>query len=197
MGEKLLALDPKRHRFVEEYRVDWNATQAAIRAGYAPRSARQHASDLLTKHDIQEALAEVMAEESARCQVKADAILAETSNLAFVNMMDYMRIGQNGEPYVDLSALTRAQAAGLLSFKYREFKDGRGEQARDVVECEIRVNPAKFNALVKLGEQVGLFRKDKDPALAVEAQKVADENLRLDRMTEIAERFALKEKKIP
>jgi len=65
-------LDPKRRRFVEEYRVDWNATQAAIRAGYSPRSARQHASYLLTKHDIQEALAEVMAEDGERCHLGRD-----------------------------------------------------------------------------------------------------------------------------
>jgi hypothetical protein len=39
MGERLLALDPKRRRFVEEYRVDWNAKQAAIRAGYSPKTA--------------------------------------------------------------------------------------------------------------------------------------------------------------
>jgi hypothetical protein len=41
MGEKLLALNPKRRRFVEEYRVDWNATQAAIRAGYSRKTANQ------------------------------------------------------------------------------------------------------------------------------------------------------------
>jgi phage terminase small subunit len=62
MGEKLLALDPKRRRFVEEYRVDWNAKQAVIRAGYSPKTAEVQGSQLLRKLKVQEALAEVMAE---------------------------------------------------------------------------------------------------------------------------------------
>jgi phage terminase small subunit len=103
-------------------------------------------------------LAEVMAEETARCEISADQIIAETAKLAFLNMFDYLRIGENGEPWVDLSALTRAQAAGLLYFKHKEYKEGRGEDARDVCEVEIRLNPAKFNALVKLGDRLGAWK---------------------------------------
>jgi phage terminase small subunit len=139
MDGKLLALDPKRRRFVEEYRLDWNATAAAIRAGYTPKTAQQQGSQLLAKLSIQKALVEVMAEEAARSEISADQIIAETAKLAFLNMMDYLRIGENGEPWVDLSALTRAQAAGLLSFKHKEYKEGRGEDARDVCEVEIRL----------------------------------------------------------
>jgi phage terminase small subunit len=160
MGEKLLALDPKRRKFVEEFRISLNATQAAIKAGYSLKTARQQGSRLLTFVDIQEALAEVQAEDGERCRVEADRVIGELATLAFINMDDYMRIGQAGEPFVDLSATTRAQKAGLLAFKHREYKEGRGEDARDVCEVEIRLNPAKFNALIKLGEHVGLFRKD-------------------------------------
>ena len=51
-------LTDKQIKFCEEYLVDLNATQAAIRAGYSERSARQIASDMLTKHDIQDYIAE-------------------------------------------------------------------------------------------------------------------------------------------
>jgi phage terminase small subunit len=47
----------KQARFVEEYLVDLNATQAAIRAGYSERTARQIASENLSKPDIQQAIA--------------------------------------------------------------------------------------------------------------------------------------------
>ena len=49
-------LTRKRRRFVEEYAVDWNGTQAAIRAGYSARNARKLASENLTKLDILEEL---------------------------------------------------------------------------------------------------------------------------------------------
>lgn len=51
-------LTPKRQRFVEEYVVDLNATQAAIRAGYAERGARTEGARLLADADIQSAIAE-------------------------------------------------------------------------------------------------------------------------------------------
>jgi hypothetical protein len=139
-------------------------------AGTSPRALGQGATDYpipssareayspIAEGFIQEALAEVMAEESARCEISADQLIAETAKLAFLNMMDYLRIGENGEPFVDLSALTRAQAAGLLAFKYKERKDGRGEDARDVAEVEIRLNSDKFRAIVKLGDRLGLWK---------------------------------------
>jgi phage terminase small subunit len=77
MGEKLLALDPKRRRFVEEYPLDWNATTAAIRAGYSPKTAEVQGSQLLRILKVQEALAEVMQEDAARCQVSVDHAMAE------------------------------------------------------------------------------------------------------------------------
>lgn len=50
-------LRPRQHRFVAEYMLDLNATQAALRAGYSPRSARVTASRMLTKANIQDATA--------------------------------------------------------------------------------------------------------------------------------------------
>ena|ERR1039458_1721467 len=49
-------LSPKQRRFVEEYLVDLNGTQAAIRAGYSPRTANEQAAQLLAKLSIREAV---------------------------------------------------------------------------------------------------------------------------------------------
>lgn len=54
--EAHMALNAKRRAFVREYIKDFNATQAALRAGYAPGSARQQASDLLANPDIRQAI---------------------------------------------------------------------------------------------------------------------------------------------
>lgn len=51
-------LTDKQMKFCEEYLIDLNATQAAIRAGYSETSARQLASEMLTKHNIQDYIAE-------------------------------------------------------------------------------------------------------------------------------------------
>jgi phage terminase small subunit len=67
----------KQRRFVEELPLDWNATQAAIRAGYAKNSARQEGSRLLSNADIQDAIAALQAEASKRCQVTQDDIIAK------------------------------------------------------------------------------------------------------------------------
>ena len=57
-------LTPKQQRFIDEYLIDLNATQAAIRAGYSPRTARAIACENLAKPDIQEAIAEAKRERS-------------------------------------------------------------------------------------------------------------------------------------
>jgi phage terminase small subunit len=195
---KLHNLDPKRRRFVEEYRLDWNATQAAIRAGYSPKTAQQQSSRLLLNVVVQEALAEVMQTDAERCNVTVDQIIDETAKLAFVNMMDYLRISPDGDPYVDLSALTRPQAAGLLHFECHDYKDGRGEDARDIRKIAIRINPAKFPALVKLGERLGAWKPEGGVGQDLEieyAQIIADEKLRVENMEEIAARYLPRPKK--
>ena len=51
------SLTPKQKCFINEYLIDLNATQAAIRAGYSPRTAKQQASRLLTNVDVAAAVA--------------------------------------------------------------------------------------------------------------------------------------------
>ena len=52
-----MALTPKQQRFVDEYLIDLNATQAAIRAGYSPKSADKIGPKLVGKSSISEAIA--------------------------------------------------------------------------------------------------------------------------------------------
>ena len=68
-------LTPKQARFVEEYLVDLNATQAAIRAGYSEKTARQVASENLSKPYIQEAVAQAPRERSERTKVDQDWVI--------------------------------------------------------------------------------------------------------------------------
>src|SRR6476661_754551 len=121
-------LTPKQRRFVEEYLIDLNATQAAIRAGYKKSAARQIGSENLSKLDISEAVAEPQAERSKRGQIKADNVVAELAKIAFSSMRHFLRRTHDGTLYVDTTDTTQLDA--LKRFKTRDFKDGRGEDAR-------------------------------------------------------------------
>ena len=65
----------KQKRFVEEYLIDLNATQAAIRAGYSPDTAKEIGCENLTKPNIAAEVARAMAERSKRTGVNAERII--------------------------------------------------------------------------------------------------------------------------
>ena len=70
-------LTPKQQRFVDEYLVDLNATQAAIRAGYSAKTAGSIGQRLLTKVEIQAELAAAMAARGERTEITQDAVLKD------------------------------------------------------------------------------------------------------------------------
>ena len=85
---KTAKLTEKQQRFVEEYLIDLNATQAAIRAGYSVNSARDIGCENLAKPNIQEAIAKEMADRSKRTGVNQDRVVLELARIAFVKMTD-------------------------------------------------------------------------------------------------------------
>lgn len=78
-----MALNPQQQRFVEEYLVDLNATQAAIRAGYSEDTAGSQGGRLLKNVEIGKAIADAMAERSVRTRVTADRVLTELARIGF------------------------------------------------------------------------------------------------------------------
>ena len=72
-----MKLNPKQSRFVEEYLVDLNATQAAIRAGYSEKTANRTGSENLSKPVIADAIQIAQAERSARTQITVDKVLTD------------------------------------------------------------------------------------------------------------------------
>ena len=71
----MTALRPKQKRFIEEYLVDLNATQAAIRAGYSEKTARQMGAQNLSKPVIQAAIEEAFQARSERTELTQDWVL--------------------------------------------------------------------------------------------------------------------------
>lgn len=75
-------LTPKQQAFVQEYLVDLNATQAAIRAGYSPKTAYRTGADNLKKPQIAEAISGAQQERGKRLQVDADEVLERLTAIA-------------------------------------------------------------------------------------------------------------------
>lgn len=81
-------MNPKQQTFVMEYLVDHNATEAAKRAGYSDRVARQYGSKLLAKPDIQEAISRAIEEQKRRTGITADYVLTNLQRIAERCMCD-------------------------------------------------------------------------------------------------------------
>ncbi|EEO27771.1 terminase small subunit [Oxalobacter paraformigenes] len=79
-------LTARQRRFIDEYLIDLNATQAAIRAGYAPLGARQHACRLLAKEEVKRAVSDAMERRQARTELTADEVIADLRELRDICM---------------------------------------------------------------------------------------------------------------
>jgi len=94
-------LTDKQEMFCKEYMVDFNATQAAIRAGYSENTAYSIAEQNLRKLEIQERLSELKDKRSNKIELTAERVIQEIKTLAFSNIPDYFRqIGTSGKIYV-------------------------------------------------------------------------------------------------
>ena len=91
----------KQERFVQEYLIEPNAAQAAIRAGYSAKTAREIGHENLTKVDIAAAIEKARAKRAERCEVTADWVIDELRKLACANMADYLKSTTHGDPYRD------------------------------------------------------------------------------------------------
>lgn len=147
----------KRLRFVQEYCVDQNATQAAVRAGYSPNSARQQGQRLLSNAAIREAIDARVQTIAADVGVTAERIIAEQARVAFAGMSRFLRITADGDPMFDLSACSPEDLDLLGEVIVEDYTEGRGEDARDV--RRIKIKPLdKGRALDALAKIMGMYR---------------------------------------
>lgn len=84
----MAGLTDKQDQFCKEYLIDLNATQAAIRAGYSQNAAKEQASRLLTKANVQERISSLKAQRDQRTNVTMDRVINELAKIAFVNPKD-------------------------------------------------------------------------------------------------------------
>ena len=150
-------LTDKQRRFVDEYLIDLNATQAAIRAGYSVKTANEQGSQLLAKLSIQQAIAEKMAERSRRTGVNQDRVVLELAKIAFVKLTDI--IDEKGKIK---DTATEDDLACLEGYKYKYSDTDSGYS----VEREVKLS-SKMKALELLGKHLGMWNDKVDLNVAL------------------------------
>lgn len=149
---KKAKLTEKQQRFVDEYLIDLNATQAAIRAGYSVKTANEQGSQNLAKLNIQQAIAEQMAERSKRTGINQDRVVLELAKIALVKMTDI--VDSQGRIKSDASP---DDLACIESVKYKESESDTGSS----IEREVKI-ASKLKALELLGKHLGMWNDKLD-----------------------------------
>ena len=147
-------LTEKQKLFVQEYLIDLNATQAAIRAGY--KATKKNTFEvigyqLLQKTSVSEQIQLAMAERSRRTGINQDRVIQELARIAFVNPQNVI----NSEDASVRADASEDDLACIQSVKVKTMDGDKGSS----VEREVRLAD-KMRALELLGKHLGMF-KDK------------------------------------
>lgn len=125
-----MALTPKQERFVQEYLVDLNATQAAIRAGYSAKTASRIGPELLVKTCISEAIQKAMKKREKRTEVTQDYVIAKLREIAEKDASD--------GPDSDLKYSSKIKALELLGKHVGAFdgsaKNDKNEPVKVIID---------------------------------------------------------------
>ena len=162
-------LTEKQQRFCDEYLIDLNATQAAIRAGYKKETAYSQGQRLLKNVEVQNKIAENKKNLAARVEVTQERVVEELSYIAFAKASDYARI-------VEKEAMTESEDGTMVPVldpegnpvKYRTVEpiltdDLTEEQKRAIAVIKkgrdgFEIKPYdKIRALELLGKHLGMF----------------------------------------
>ena len=145
-----MALTAKQKKFIEEYLIDLNATQAAIRAGYSPNTAQEQSSRLLSNVMVKNEIDKAMAQRSRRTGISQDRVLRELAKIAFVNPNDVINFSD-----ATVKMTSEENLAAIASVKVKKIPGEYG----DATEREVKLYD-KLRALDLLGRHLGMF-KDK------------------------------------
>jgi len=146
-------------KFVDEYLVDFNATQAAIRAGYSPDTANEQGSQLLARPDIRELVAEGQKEVMERTQTFQDNAVDELKIVGFSDLADFLTVKEGGiVEQKSFDQLTKEQTKCIKKIKQvvRSTHAADGSLLHQTATLEIELHD-KLKALELLGRHLGMF----------------------------------------
>lgn len=161
-----MALTDKQRRFVDEYLIDLNATQAAIRAGYSEKTAYRTGADNLRKPQIAKAVSEAKNSRSERTKIDADWLLRRLADEAEADINDLYDEDGSLKPVKDWPEIWRkGLVAGVDIEEIRE--DGRTVGMVRKIKLSDRVKRleliGKHVDVQAFREQVGVGNPDGTP----------------------------------
>ncbi len=155
-----MKLTEKQKRFCQEYLIDLNATQAAIRSGYSKKTARKIGQENLTKPVIQKKIKEAIEERKERTEITQDKVIYELALIAFSDLADYIDIDENTGVIIakTFKKMEKGKSRALESIKedraIKEDADGKQVTVYDKVTFKLH---SKIKALELLGKHLGMF----------------------------------------
>jgi phage terminase small subunit len=147
-------LTPKQQRFVDEYLIDLNATQAYIRAGYKARGAEANSARLIANDKVRSKIDAAKAARAKRTGVTADRVLRELARIGFSDIGHYV-VDDAGRLELAESAPAGARRA-VASVKHRTHTTEGEDATFTTHEVEYRLWD-KVAALGRLGQHLKMF----------------------------------------
>jgi phage terminase small subunit len=149
-------LGDKQRRFAQEYLVDCNATQAAIRAGYSAKTAYSQGQRLLKHVEVKALIAAGQQKRADRTEITAERVLRELGILGFSDMRHYIRFTEGGDLVLDWSEMPAEATRAIAEITQEEYMDGKGDDARPVKRTRFKLHP-KTQALELIGKHLRMF----------------------------------------
>ncbi|MFA5378486.1 MAG: terminase small subunit [Dehalococcoidia bacterium] len=149
-----------QRRFVQEYKIDLNATQAAIRAGYCKNTAYSMGHQLLKKLEIAEAIEHELELCCERTRVTKDKIIRELARIGFANIGTILDDASGGL----LDGLSEDDLAAVSTVKTKTLRTDK-DSDDIILEREIKFHD-KGKALEQLGRHLGMFNDKLDVTIS-------------------------------
>lgn len=137
-------LTDKQKAFVNEYLIDLNATQAAIRAGYSAKNADKIGSQLLGKSRVSAEIQKAMAKREKRTEITQDRVLKELATIGFFQITDFMKVEKGQLVVKDTSDVELENIPAISGIKATQFG------------LDVRFHD-KVKALELIGEHLGMW----------------------------------------
>lgn len=153
------ALAPRQQRFVAEYLIDLNATQAAIRAGYSAKTAEVQGPRLLGNVRIQAAVQSAMSRREKRTEITQDRVLQELAKIGFADIRKAVR-WSNQQREVQSEEGVPTLESEVLLVPSAEMDDATAAAISEVSQGQhgLRIKMHdKRAALVDMGRHLGMF----------------------------------------
>mgnify|MGYP003088201881 CR=1 FL=1 len=150
----------KQKRFCEEYLIDLNATQAAIRAGYKEKTAYSQGQRLLKKVEVQKQIEEGKKNLSERVKVTQERVIEELSCIAFSKASDYAKV-------IEKDRMTESEDGIMIPILDHEGKPVKYKTVEPVLTDNLTEDQKRAIAVIKRGRD-GFEIKPYDKIRALE-----------------------------